>query len=433
MWSLGQQGSAEAGGLSTDQVLAPFLGVFFVAFLVSMAATPLMRWLAWRYQVVDMPDLRRKVHRQPVPYLGGVAIFLGWLGGMILSLFVGLRLPVAGEVVGVATFPLTVIFGAAVITLVGLVDDVYRINPRVKVGGQLLAAAALAHEKVGIYLVEWFFHGLGWVDPPFWLCYVLGAGLIALFVLGGCNAMNLIDGMDGLAAGLTAIAMGGFLFVSVYVALQMGSPSPELSAGGDPLVTPTRIVLCLSTLGAVLGFLPYNFNPATIFMGDAGSLLLGFLCVATILMFGHTAQRGPVFAMAGLIIFALPIADSMMAIFRRWKRGQPISAADDQHTHHQLKRLFEGLGLSTGAAVKATVLSMYAMAAIFAVLGSAMVFLRLRYVLAAFLVIFGFIAIVAYKAAQRGCREENWKARQAATDSERTGSGGGDQQFTGLP
>ncbi|NJL30654.1 MAG: undecaprenyl/decaprenyl-phosphate alpha-N-acetylglucosaminyl 1-phosphate transferase [Phycisphaerales bacterium] len=393
------QAAVQPGGMSVDQVISPFIGVFIAAFLVSLAATPLMRTLARKNGIVDKPDLARKLHREPIPYLGGVAIFLGWIAGMTACLL-AYRYNDAGQIERLVNIPISIVFGAGVITLVGLFDDVYGSSPRVKLGGQLLAAAALASEKVGFMLVTQLLAVCGITNPPFMLCYIAGAALIAIFVLGGTNAMNLIDGLDGLAAGSAAIMNVGFLAIAVYAMIGTAMADPELT-GSDPVADPVRIVLCLAALGAVLGFLPYNFNPASIFMGDAGSLLLGFLAVATILSFAHSSSKGPGLVLAGLIVFALPIIDTTLAIIRRKMRGVSISVADKNHLHHQLLRFWQRFNFGPGASVKMTALSLYAVGLALAIFGVLVAVVRVRYSIALSMVFFGFLFVAAYKSGRR--------------------------------
>ena len=281
--------------------------------------------------------------------------------------------------------------------------------------------------------------------------YWVGTALIAIFVLGGCNAANLIDGLDGLLSGVVGIAAVGLLAISLLMAPQDDAarglayaaadevrdqvaayaqkhdrpPSdletlveegyldvmPAVPAGWQigyraatgrvsvtgRLMGGARIVLCLALLGAVLGFLPHNFNPASIFLGDCGSLLLGYLVIVIILMLGERGQTHLVFA--GLIVFSIPIIDTILAIIRRKLAGVSMSAADDQHLHHQLKR-------SLGS-VRRAVLALYALGAIFAIVGvtlAALVMtteLRVRVVYAAALVLFSFVGTIAVKAARR--------------------------------
>lgn len=391
-------GSVEPTTLT--QVIAPYMGVFFAAFFVAIIATPLMRMLAVRNGIVDLPDLKRKNHLEPVAYLGGVAIFLAWLAAIGLAYFVvpeedilrrtdfnPLRLARGNPL-------LSIMIGAGAITLTGLFDDVFGISPRVKIGGQLFAAAALANYNVGTQLIGLVFKSVGVEALPMpWdlpmvgadllplINYVLATALIAVMVIGGCNAMNLIDGLDGLASGVTVIAGIGFLGIAAFVAMS----SPELTKD------PVRIVVCLALIGAVLGFLPYNFNPASIFMGDAGSLLLGYLCVASILLYADAGGRSLLLVTAGLIVFAVPITDTSLAIFRRKMQGKPILSPDSQHIHHLLRR--------SGLSVKQSVGVIYLAAGVFAAIGYSMIAmeLRWRYVLAVFFVIYGFIVVTAYK------------------------------------
>jgi len=393
---------------TADEVFSPYIWVAIAAFLVTFAVTPILRLLAVRNGVVDWPDLKRKAHAEPVAYLGGVGIFLGWLVGVICALFFiephGFSTFAS---VGSIEFPMSIVWGAAIICVVGLIDDVYGISPRMKVGGQLMAAALLASETVGTSLaggvvapvldlmsIEPAALNIGadprWADPTYWI----GALFVMVLVLGGCNALNLLDGLDGLATGVTAICMAGFLFVAVALAMgvygDMGRPF-------SPLYDPVRVVMCLAVLGALMGFLPYNFNPANIFMGDAGSLLLGYLSVTTILLFAEKRPGGsvgdPQLVMAGLIIFAVPILDTTLALVRRKMRGASLFSPDNQHLHHQLVR--------SGLSVKQAVFVLYAISAGFAIVGASLVFVRMRYVLSVFLVIFGFIVVMAYKVGHR--------------------------------
>jgi len=398
--AIARTGDADELMFSLDAVLSPYLWVFAAAFLVTFLTTPIVRVLAVRNGIVDWPDLKRKNHVEPVAYLGGVALFLGWFAAVALSY--GLTPHTAGHNgVNTIQFPVSILLGASIIMLVGLIDDVYGISPRVKVGGQLLAAALLAGEAVGTSfaagLITAICGAFGFspdLIPAFeHVAYWLGAVLVAIFVLGGCNATNLLDGLDGLATGVTAIAAAGFLCISATLAMGQYAEFGAYSLYYDPV----RMTMGLAILGAVLGFLPYNFNPANIFMGDAGSLLLGYLCITSILLFGENppgpAPAQPQLVLAGLIVFAVPIIDTSLAIMRRKMRRQPIFAPDNQHLHHQLIR--------SGMTVRKAVLILYAMACGFALIGASMVFLRLRYTAVIFMVIFGFVTVMAYKVGHR--------------------------------
>jgi UDP-GlcNAc:undecaprenyl-phosphate GlcNAc-1-phosphate transferase len=188
-----------------------------------------------------------------------------------------------------------------------------------------------------------------------------------------------MDGLDGLCGGVTAIIAAGFLFIAVHLAMFGGG----LSVNFDGL----RVVLGLALLGAVLGFVPYNFNPASIFMGDTGSMLLGFCCAVMIVLMGQ--GQHPKWFLASMVMFALPVGDTALAFARRWVNGRPLFSADKFHFHHQL--------VSRGFSVKQTVLIAYGLAIFFAVLGASIVFMKTRFVGAFWLLIFGWIVVAAYK------------------------------------
>ncbi len=408
--------------LSMSDIISPYIGVFFVAWVVTILVTPLMRRVAIYKKIVDWPDDERKNHGQPVPYLGGVAIFIGWLAGIFLYFWISPHLPAKYQLTAFTFFPISIVFGAVIITITGLVDDVYGISPRVKLGFQIIAAAMVAQTDLGTQLVGDTVRALGLADIAIieqWLAisygpaYWLGMVIIAMFIIGGCNSVNLLDGLDGLAAGVLSIACFGFLIITCFIAIQIGDPADQVMdhLEGTPaaatmrahLWSPVRVVMCLSVLGALLGFLPHNFNPAHIFMGDAGSLLLGYLCATTMLLFAHApGAAGPVMVSSALIVFALPIADTALAIFRRLMSRRAIYAGDNQHLHHQLMNAFSGMGLGPNLSIKLAVVTMYGLSLVFAALGCALLYYtRWRFVLAVLLVLFGFVLVAGYKAGQR--------------------------------
>ncbi|MEM1028500.1 MAG: MraY family glycosyltransferase [Planctomycetota bacterium] len=388
------------------QELGPFMGVFFVAFFVAIAMTPVMKHLALRNGIVDWPDLKRKNHAAPVAYLGGVAIFLAWVSGVFSSYAITPEMSITlndNSRLLQKSFPLSILIGAGVITITGLFDDVYGIRARVKIGGQLFAAAALTWDRIGIDLTETLF-GLVGLAPSETIVYFSATFLVAFFVLGACNAVNLIDGLDGLSSGVVTISMIGFLIIALLI-----TQNPDAAAVAAP-DNAKRIVLCLAAIGAILGFLPYNFNPASIFMGDAGSLLLGFLACTAILLFGDAGAWSLKLVTASLIVFAVPITDTSLAIIRRKMRGQPIFSPDNQHLHHLLRR--------SGLSVKKSVFVMYFAAIIFATIGVSMIGLDLqwRYSLAMFFVIYGFIMVTAFKYGAYCIAQDRLLQQQAQPD-----------------
>lgn len=371
---------------SVDEILGPYIYVFYASFIISFVFTPIMRMVAVYYGIVDQPDRLRKMHSEPVAYLGGVAVFLGWMAGLATSQFTGLhRLEMRGHLY----IPMSIIVGASVVTLLGLWDDIKSVKPRVKILLQVGAAGFLLFNDVGTRCTEQLFgpimvrleHWLHWVpDKMLYANFIaITSSLLVIFVVVGCcNATNLMDGLDGLCGGVTAVIAAGFLFVAIHLAMY----GPTVNTNWDAL----RVVLGLALLGAVLGFIPYNFNPASIFMGDTGSMFLGFACATMIILF---AQQEPKWFLASMVMFALPVMDTSLAFARRWVNRRPFFSPDRQHFHHQL--------VARGFSVKQTVMISYGLALAFALLGVAIVFMRTRYAVAFYLVIFGSIIVAAYK------------------------------------
>src|SRR5687767_7128231 len=275
---------------SADEVLSPYVYVFYAAFIVTFLFTPVMRSIARYFGIIDQPDAR-KIHTKPVAYLGGVAVFLGWICGLAMSQFVFLQRQSPGLPVLVVRFG--IIAGACIIVALGLWDDVKKISPRVKILGQVVAAILLITSGVGTNITAHFLKPiidrteifLGWTPNPVaygWFVYLTSCALVVALVVFCCNATNLMDGLDGLCGGVTAIIAAGFLFLAVHLAMYGGGPGTNWDA--------LRVVLGLSLLGAVLAFVPFNFNPASIFMGDAGSMFLGFACALMIILMGEVAS-----------------------------------------------------------------------------------------------------------------------------------------------
>ncbi|HLL88281.1 MAG TPA: MraY family glycosyltransferase, partial [Tepidisphaeraceae bacterium] len=341
------------------------------------------------YHVIDEPDRLRKMHSEPVAYLGGVAVFLGWLAGLAISQFLRLHQVPPGWEIGHLVVKFSIVLGALVIVVLGLWDDIRGVRPSVKILGQVVAALLLLADGVGIratqpilsVMARFLQAKTGFEASPEVfdaLVQVSSSLFVVVVIVGCCNASNLMDGLDGLCGGVTAVIAAGFLFVAVHLAMT-GS---ALNTNWDGL----RVVLGLALLGAVLGFIPYNFNPASIFMGDTGSMFLGYSCGVTMILM---AQERPRWFLASVIMFALPILDTTLAFTRRYVNGRPLFSADKQHFHHQM--------ISRGLSVKQTVLVAYGLAVGFALLGVIMVYLRTRYAVALYLVIFGSIIVAAYK------------------------------------
>ena len=298
---------------------------FGLAFGASVMLTPAVRSVARRLGVVDKPDHYRKVHQREVPLLGGVAIYLGFLVPIVLLLLVH-RADGLALVHGRAADVLVLAAAAAVALLTGLIDDVWRIPARWKLTGQAMAASLAFAGGYAINVVSNPFGepiALGLLSYPVTL----------LWFVGCMNAVNLLDGLDGLAAGVCLFASLTLLLVS----LMFGQALTVL------------LMACLA--GAVLGFLAFNFHPATIFLGDSGSLVLGFL-VAALALQGARKSEAAVALLIPFVALGVPIFDTALAILRRWSRRLPISAADRQHVHHVL--------LAMGLSHRQVVLILYA-------------------------------------------------------------------------
>jgi UDP-GlcNAc:undecaprenyl-phosphate GlcNAc-1-phosphate transferase len=371
---------------TVDQVLSPYIYVFYAAFLVAFAFTPVMRQVALYYGIVDHPDHNRKFHAKPIAYLGGAAMFLGWVAGLAISQFTSVhrmesRLPHIH-------LPFPVVMSAAMIALLGLCDDVKRVRARYKILVQVLAAGLLLLGGVGVHSVEPLLGPVlhrtqvylgwdpGWIHP---LITLAGGGLTVAVVVGCCNASNLLDGMDGLCGGVTAIIAAGFTFLSVHMATHGSIATTNLDG--------MRVVLGLALLGSVLGFLLFNFSPASIFMGDTGSLFLGFSSATLILTMAENSSR---WFLASMIMFALPWLDTALAFARRYLNGRPLFSPDRHHVHHQIQH--------RGYSVTQTVLIVYAITLAFVLLGAVIVFIRVRYAVAVYIVVFGGILVTAVKA-----------------------------------
>lgn len=397
-----------------------YMGIFVISFLVALLATPVMRRMAISHGIVDRPNEARKIHRVPIAYLGGVAVYLGILAGILFAYttpFHGLIQPhlnKLGEPV-LPLVPVSILIGLTVVMLCGLVDDVVGLSPRMKIAGMLFAAAALAIEDVGVKVAAGLlvpvakalsipvtmlpngaetilFHiPIPGTHIPVDVIYWTGTAVIAMFVLGACNASNLVDGLDGLLSGTTAIAAAGLLVIALGLAVVDDGPRDG-----------SRIVLCLALFGACLGFLPHNFNPATIFLGDTGSLMLGYCTIVIVLMLGDTGKTHLV--VAGLIIYAIPIIDTTLAIIRRKMSGRKISDPDDHHLHHILKRAF---------GVKGAAFTIYGIAGLFAILGVTLSEGRQRVIYALVLIFASYIAVIAMKIGRRELLERQMQEAEA--------------------
>ena len=271
--------------------------VFILAFFLTAFGTPYIRRTALAIGFVDMPA-KRKLHKDPMPLMGGVAIFGGAILGFLLIFIVFRSYNLTSEVIGI-------LIAITVMALVGLVDDRRGgMSARTKLGGQLLAVVVLLIMGVQVRL-----------PLPFWMNYLLTAG----WVVGISNAVNFLDNMDGACAGISGVASAFILLIAAI--------------NGQELVA----ALAAGILGASIGFLRYNFNPAQIFMGDAGSLFLGFLLAVLALQLRFPQNSNFVTWMVPVFILGVPIFDFALITVSRLRRGvNPLTTAGKDHTSHRL-------------------------------------------------------------------------------------------------
>ena len=315
------------------QLTVVFFAIFFLSLLFSFVLTRYVRDVASRRGWVAVPSQERHLHSTPLPRLGGVAIFISFSLSMVAAALVSSRLPGLHSAFSLKTL-LTILVPASFVFLLGVYDDLYSVGPYVKFAVQSLAATMLFMGGLRILNIPVLFgeHQLPWfVGLPFTI----------LWVLAITNAFNLIDGLDGLAAGSALFST----LVAFVVALLNGSS----------LVT----VMTIALAGAILGFLRYNFNPATIFLGDSGSLFIGFLLSALAL---EGAQKAPTIVAVAIpvVSFGLPILETSLSILRRLISGRPVFTADREHIHHKL--------LQHGLTHRQVVIVLYGVSAVFALL-----------------------------------------------------------------
>lgn len=307
-----------------------FLGI--TAFFLSLWLTPVVRDLFLRLGVVDKPDNRRKLHKGPIPRVGGVAVALAYMLAFALLLVIPLHM---GNVLRAFPGSSKIFPAAGIVFFVGLFDDLLGLRPWQKLTGQTLAACAAY--AAGIHVSSFGgAHLAPWLSLP----------LTVLWLVACTNALNLIDGIDGLAAGI------GLLATTTSLLAAGMQHNMELALATLPL------------LGSLLGFLRYNFNPATIFLGDCGSLFVGFLlgCYGVLWSQKSATMLG---MMAPLIALSIPLLDTSLAILRRYLRFAPIMSADRGHIHHRL--------LERGFAPRTVALLLYAICAVAAIFSLSMV------------------------------------------------------------
>ena len=314
-----------------------YAAAFVIAAAVSGLATPLVVRLAVRLGIVDDDGGDRRMHALPKPRVGGIAVFFGFAFALFAVLGVSLTsplglLPAADQFDAIHKL-VGLLFGSLLILGVGIWDDVMQMRPRNKLVAQIVVALiSMLYGFVIPGITVPFDHnpGTNWIDFPIWV----GVPLTLLWYVGMMNAINFLDGLDGLLTGVAAISS---LFLFVIAVLH-----------GNPVVA----LVVAALIGAALGFLPYNFNPARIILGDAGSLFIGYV-FATVSIIGASKTAIAISVVVPLLVLALPVLDTAAAIVRRARSGKRITEADRGHFHHQLIFRF-------GLNVRQAVLLLYA-------------------------------------------------------------------------
>ena len=348
-----------------------FWPVLASSFVFTLAATWLCKKVAVKFGIVDRPDDLVKTHKEPIAYLGG----LGMLIGLTVGVFAGIGCLRNTEILAPALkWLLGILAGGAIACFVGLTDDIFELTPTKKFLGQIAAALVLLYVGImpGLKYIAVPLH----LPMPHNLEMILGVGIVIFFVLGATNSLNLLDGLDGLCAGVTAIITVAMLLLAIHLATW------GFSDVGDPV----RIIICLGLVGGVCGFLPFNRHPAKIVMGDAGSMLLGFTVAALMLLF---AEKVPRWWLASIVVFGLPILDTAVALVRRLLNHRPLFVSDRGHIYDQM--------IDRGIPLKKTVAICYVLAAIYAVIGLVMSQRRTRYAAGIYIFVFLVSALIVWK------------------------------------
>ncbi len=308
--------------MNTKEIIFLVL-TFVVAFVFSFAATPWAYRIAFKIGAIDVPKDKRRMHKKPIPRLGGLAIILGFM--VAICCFGRMNRELAAMLIG-----------AAIIAGMGIVDDCKNLDAKLKFAIQIIAALVVmigGNIRITVFTNPNIFSDNPYIVLPWWL-----SGMVTIvWMVFITNAVNFIDGLDGLAAGVSAIMSVSLVFVAIRV--------------GEYYVA----VLGLAVMGACLGFLPFNFNPARIFMGDTGSTFLGFI-LATMSIQGAFKSYAVIAFAVPLLILGLPLFDALFAMIRRIYHGKSPMTADRGHLHHRL--------IDMGFSQKQTVFILYAISGV---------------------------------------------------------------------
>ncbi len=347
---------------------------FGASLLISYLLTPYAKKIAYKIGAIDVPKDNRRVHKEPIPRLGGLAIYCAFIVTALVMAVFNSNVHFNTEFVGI-------LIGVTIIVMVGIVDDVKPISAKYKLAAQIVAALIVVKSGVTIDFINF---PLINSESGYVFFEALRVPMTIFWIVGITNTVNLIDGLDGLAAGVSAIASLSL----AAVAYNTGQYSVA--------------ILLVILAGATSGFLPYNFNPAQIFMGDTGSLAIGFL-LATISVEGVIKKAATIAIAIPVLALGVPIFDTTFAIIRRLLNGRPIMEADKGHLHHRL--------LDQGLSQRQTVVILYGISIVLG--GSAVVLSNTTTRLSAYLVIATMAVLVVYGAFKMGLMKkvEDTKAK----------------------
>jgi UDP-GlcNAc:undecaprenyl-phosphate GlcNAc-1-phosphate transferase len=350
-----------------------FWPVLVLSLLSALAATWMCKKIAVKFNIVDRPNDTVKTHKEPVAYLGGIGILVGIVVGVFTGIYFCRNECYFNELFSKL---LGILAGATIACFVGVVDDLLDLKPRQKILGQVVAGALLV--VFGVVPSLGFLSLVG-IELPNWVTISCESAIVFIFVLGATNSLNLLDGLDGLCAGVTVIMTIALLLLAVHL-------GTWASRGLDNPLDAVRIIICLALVGGVFGFLPFNRHPAKIFMGDAGSMLLGFMIASLMLLFGHNAPR---WWGASIVVFGLPIMDTAVAFARRILNKRPVFVSDRGHIYDQM--------IDRGIVLKKTVAICYALTAMYAGIGLIMSQIRTRYAVIVYVLVFALSGLVVWK------------------------------------
>ncbi len=279
------------------KTIAAFLISGFIAFIL----TPMVKGLAYKIGAIDVPKDDRRMHKVPIPRLGGLAVFFGFLLSVLLFVPVDMKLQ-------------GILLGAVVIVILGVIDDVVALPALLKLVVQIVAALIVVLHGTQIDLIS---NPAVWSDKTYLSLGGWGVPITVIWIVAITNAVNLIDGLDGLSVGVCTIASLSILVIAVMM--------------NQPMI----VILMAALAGACLGFLPYNINPAKIFVGDTGATFLGFM-LASVSIQGMFKTYAVLSFAVPFLVLGLPIFDTMFAIGRRLIKGQNPMKPDRGHVHHRL-------------------------------------------------------------------------------------------------